>query len=86
MLFAAMTAVTPATAAPETIPHSAAMFLASMCGDGKHKVTFRAQAVGTHYFLEEPGGVSVYTFDGQQYRRDKFLKGTSLAAAIKKYK
>jgi len=86
MVFAAMTSVTPSSAAPETIPHGAAMFLASLSNDGKRKVTFRAQGVGTHYFFEEPGGVSVYSYDGTQYRREKFLKGTTLAAAIKKYK
>ena len=86
LLFAATMSASPKTTAPEMIPHSAALFLASLSNDGKQAVTFRAQAVGTHYFFEEPGGVSVYAFDGQQYRREKFLKGITLAAAIKKYK
>ena len=86
ILFAAMTSKAPAIAAPETIPHSAALFLAALSNDGKQKVTFRAQAVGTHYFFEEPGGVSVYSYDGAQYRRETFMKGVTLAAAIKKYK
>ena len=86
ILFTAMASSTPKMTAPETIPHSAAMFLASLSNDGKQKVTFRAQAVGTHYFFEEPGGVSVYAYDGAQYRRETFLKNATLAAAIKKYR
>ena len=86
ILFAAMSSSAPKMNAPETIPHSAALFLASLSNDGKQKVTFRAQAVGTHYFFEEPGGVSVYSYDGTQYRRETFLKGMTLAAAIKKYR
>ena len=81
LLAAAMT-----TSAPETIPHDAALFLASLSNDGKQKVTFRAQALGTHYFFEEAGGVSVYAYDGTQYRREKFLKGLTLAQAVKRYK
>jgi len=86
LLFAAAMSAPPKTAAPEMIPHSAALFLASLSNDGKQSVTFRAQAVGTHYFFEEPGGVSVYSYDGTQYRRETFLKGLTLSAAVKKYK
>lgn len=86
VLFAAAMAAPPKTAAPEMIPHSAALFLASLSNDGKQTVTFRAQAVGTHYFFEEPGGVSVYAYDGNEYRRETFLKGATIAAALKKYK
>jgi len=86
LLFAAAMSASPKTAAPEMIPHSAALFLASLSNDGKQSVTFRAQAVGTHYFFEEPGGVSVYSYDGTQYRRETFLKGLTLSAAVKKYK
>jgi hypothetical protein len=84
-VFYAATAVMPATAAPEMVPHSTALFLAAMSNDGKEKVTFRARAVGIHYFFEEPGGVSVYTYDGAEYRRETFMKGAKLAAAIRKY-
>ena len=86
LLLAATTVAPPQSkmSAPETIPHTTALFLASLSNDGKQKVTFRAQAVGTRYFFEESGGVSVYEFDGTQYRRDKFLKGVTLAQAIKK--
>ena len=86
LLFAATMSASPKTAAPEMIPHAAALFLASLSNDGKQSVTFRAQAVGTHYFFEEPGGVSVYSYDGTQYRRETFLKGLTLSAAVKKYK
>jgi hypothetical protein len=84
LLFAATTAVSPKTNAPETIPHATALFLASMSNDGKQKVTFRAQAVGMRYFFEEPGGVSVYAYDGVEYRRETFLKKTTLQQAVKK--
>jgi hypothetical protein len=84
VLYAA-TSVIPATAAPEVFPHSTALFLATLSNDGKQKVTFRAQAVGTHYFFEEPGGVSVYSYDGAMYRRETFLRGATLKTAIKKF-
>ena len=84
LLFAAAMSASPKSAAPEMIPHGAALFLASLSNDGKQTVTFRAQAVGTHYFFEEPGGVSVYVYDGAEYRRETFLKNANLAAAIKK--
>ena len=86
LVFAASMSASPKPAAPEMIPHSAALFLAELSNDGKKAVTFRAQAVGTRYFFEEPGGVSVYTYDGTQYRRETFLKGLTLPAAVKKYK
>lgn len=85
ILFAAVSAAPAKTAAPEIIPHSTALFLGSISDDGKQKVTFRAQALGTRFFFEEPGGVSVYAYDGAVYRRETFLKGMTLAKAIKKY-
>lgn len=79
---------TPAkTMAPATIPHPMAMFLGSLSKNGKEKVTFRASAFGTHFFLEEPAGVTVYVFDDSVgYRKQTFLKGSTLASALKKYK
>ena len=71
--------------APETIPHSVAMFMATLAGDGKTKVTYTAAARGTHFFFEESGGVTVYSFDGDGYRKSEFLKGYTLAKALKKY-
>lgn len=71
--------------APETIPHPTAMFLATLSGDGRQQVVFKAAAMGTHFFLEEPTGVTVYTYDGRGYRKTTFLKGFTLTRAIKKY-
>jgi hypothetical protein len=72
--------------APATIPHPVAMFLGSLSKDGKEKVTFRATALGTHFFLEEPAGVTVYVYDENiGYRKETFLKGSTLARALKKY-
>jgi hypothetical protein len=73
--------------APDTIPHPMAMYLGGLSKDGKEKVTFRATALGTHFFLEEPAGVTVYVYDASVgYRKETFLKGFTLAKALKKYK
>ena len=73
----------PAANAPSTIEHPMAMFLARM--SNAKKVTFSARAVGKRFFLEENAGVSVYLFNGNDYRREAFLKGVTLAQAIKRY-
>lgn len=78
-------AAAPRRIAPETVPHPTAMFLASLSGDGRQQVTFKAAAMGTHFFFEEPTGVTVYAFDGRGYRRETFLKGYTLARAVKRY-
>jgi len=78
-------AATPRRIAPETVAHPTAMFLASLSGDGRQAVTFKAAAMGTHFFFEEPTGVTVYTYDGVGYRREIFLKGFTLSKAIKRY-
>jgi hypothetical protein len=75
----------PSRVAPDTVPHPTAMFLASLSGDGRHQVVFKAAAMGTHFFFEEPTGVTVYTYDGRGYRKTTFLKGFNLTRAIKKY-
>jgi hypothetical protein len=63
-----------------------AMFLGALSKDGKEKVTFRATALGTHFFLEEPEGVTVYLYDVTVgYRKETFLRGSTLAKALKKY-
>lgn len=90
-LLVSLVAIAPAFAAPKTsvappeIPHAVAMFMASLAGDGKTKVTYSATAQGTHFFFAEDGGVTVYTFDGDGYRKSEFLKGYTLAKALKKY-
>jgi hypothetical protein len=73
----------PSATAPGTIAHPMAMFLAKM--SNAKKVTFSARAVGKRFFLEETAGVSVYAFNGNDYRREAFLKGATLAQAIKRY-
>jgi hypothetical protein len=87
LLFAgsAFAAPTPKRIAPEIVPHPTAMFLASLSGDGRHQVIFKAAAMGTHFFFEEPTGVTVYAYDGRGYRRETFLKGYTLSKAIKRY-
>ena len=74
----------PRRIAPETVPHPTAMFLASLSGDGRQQVIFKAAAMGTHFFFEEPTGVTVYAYDGRGYRRLTFLKGYTMTKAIKK--
>jgi len=78
-------AASPRRLAPDMVAHPTAMFLASLSGDGRQQVTFKAAAMGAHFFFEEPIGVTVYTFDGRGYRRETFLKGFTLTKAIKKY-
>jgi hypothetical protein len=75
----------PKRIAPDIVPHTTAMFLASLSGDGRQQVVFKAAAMGMHFFFEEPTGVTVYGFDGRGYRRETFLKGYTLTKAIKKY-
>jgi len=81
----AMAAAPPKRVAPDVVPHPTAMFLASLSGDGRQTVTFKAAAMGTHFFFEETSGVTVYAFDGRGYRKQAFLKGYTLTRAIKKY-
>jgi hypothetical protein len=87
ILLAVTTAVAAKTLAPPTIPHPMAMYLQTLSNDGKDKVTFRASAEGKHFFLEEPAGVTVYVYEESVgYRKEAFLKGATLAKAMKKYK
>jgi hypothetical protein len=83
---AAKPVVAPPTVVPATLPHTIAMFLAHMSSEGKQKVTFKAAAIGTRFFFEETTGVTVYGFDGTtSYKKEVFLKGYTLAKAMKKY-
>lgn len=83
---AAKAAAAVKTIAPATLPHPIAMFLANLSGEGKQKITFKAAAIGTHFFFEEATGVTVYVFDGNDgYRKEAFLKGYTLVKALKKY-
>lgn len=73
----------PVTVAPVDIPHSTALFLVSL-SKGK-QVTFKATAVATRFFFEEPSGVTVYRFIKGDYQKEEFLKGYTLARALKRY-
>jgi hypothetical protein len=79
-------AAAPKRSAPDALSHNVAMFLATLSGDGHTRVTFKASALGTHFFFEEPAGVTVYFFDGNGYRKQTFMRGANLSAAIKKYR
>jgi hypothetical protein len=87
VLFAVSVAAAAKTVAPPTIPHPMAMYLQTLSNNGADKVTFRASAIGTHFFLEESAGVTVYVYEESVgYRKETFLKGATLAKALKKYK
>jgi hypothetical protein len=75
----------PKSIAPTTVPHPVAMFLSNLSSGGKEKVTFKAAATGTHFFFEEPAGVTVYVFDGDGYRFESFVKSATLASVMKRY-
>jgi hypothetical protein len=75
----------PQPVAPDTLAHVNALFLRSLTGDGKRRVEFNAAATGTHFFLEEAAGVTVYAYTGSDYKKVEFLKGSTLAKAMKKY-
>ena len=85
LLVSAIALAAPKPVAPESLPHSSALFLAGLASDGKRTVTYRAMARNTHFFLEEPAGVTVYSYDGNEYRKETFLRGVKLERAVKKY-
>jgi len=87
LLFAVTVAAAAKTIAPPTIPHPMAMYLQTLSNDGKEKVTYRASAIGKHFFFEETGGVTVYVYEESVgYRKETFLKGATLSKAMKKYR
>jgi hypothetical protein len=75
----------PATICPETIPHPVALFLGTLSKEGTRQVTFKAAAIGTRFFFEEPKGVGVYRFVDGSYIREDFLRGTTLPKVMKRY-
>ena len=75
----------PTVAAPDAVPHTIAMFLGTMSRQGDRQVTFKATAVGTRFFFEEPAGVTVYRFDGSGYVREEFVRGGTLPRVVKRY-
>jgi hypothetical protein len=62
-----------------------AQFLRTLSDDGGREVRFKATAVGKRFFIEEPAGVTVYVFEGGDYRRETFLEKTTLGKAVAKY-
>lgn len=70
---------------PDRIPHNIALFLRTLSSDGARPVTFKATAVGTRFFFEENGSVTVYRYQNGVYVREQVAKGLKLAAAVKKY-
>ena len=74
---------TPSPVAPDVVPHSIALFLGSLSREGARQVTFRATAMGTRFFLEEPTGVTVYRFQNGSYVKQEFVKGMSLTKVMK---
>ncbi|HYI13053.1 MAG TPA: hypothetical protein VEK57_28665 [Thermoanaerobaculia bacterium] len=70
---------------PDQIPHNIALFLRTLSNDGRRTVTFKATAVGTRFFFEENGSVTVYRFENGVYVRERFAKGVKLATAVKRY-
>jgi hypothetical protein len=75
----------PTPAAPDIVPHSIALFLSSLSRDGARQVTFRATAVGTRFFIEEPAGVTVYRFEKGRYLKEELVRGSTLAKVTKRY-
>jgi hypothetical protein len=85
LLFVAATPTKPAAVAPPAIPHPIALFLSDLSRQGKRQVTFKASAVGTHFFFEEQSGVTVYRFVNGQYVKESFLAGAKLPVAMKRF-
>ena len=73
------------TICPESIPHPIAMFLGTLSKEGARQVTFKAAAIGTRFFFEEPKGVGVYRFENGNYIREEFFRGTTLPKVMKRY-
>jgi hypothetical protein len=75
----------PAAIAPAEVEHPIAMFLNQLSNSGKRQVTFKASAIGTRFFFEEPAGVTIYRFVNGKYVKERFLAGAKLASAMKRY-
>ncbi|HEV3484890.1 MAG TPA: hypothetical protein VG106_05750 [Vicinamibacterales bacterium] len=71
--------------APQTLPHPIALFLDDLSNEGRRRVTFRAHAVGTRFFFEEPTGVTIYQFRAGRYVKENYLAGATLANAMAQY-
>jgi hypothetical protein len=71
--------------APVELPHTIAMFLGTLSRDGARSVTFKAAAMGTRFFFEEPTGVTIYRFADGRYVKEEFLRGYTLKRALKRF-
>jgi hypothetical protein len=78
-------AAAPAPLAPAEVPHAMAQFLRTMSKDGKRSVTFKATAIGTRFFFEEPNGVTVYRYVDGNYVKEAFVANGKLPAVMKRY-
>ncbi len=76
---------TPRANAPDAVSHPIAMFLGTLSQQGSRQVTFKATAIGTRFFFEEPAGVTVYRFDGDKYVKEEFVRGGTLPRVVKRY-
>jgi hypothetical protein len=75
----------PTPIAPSTMTHANALFLGDLSNDGARQVTFRATAIGTHFFLEEPAGVTVYRYADGKYVKEEFVRNAKIPAVVKRY-
>ncbi|HYK04333.1 MAG TPA: hypothetical protein VE974_21460 [Thermoanaerobaculia bacterium] len=75
----------PVAVAPAEFTHPMALLLKDLSQGGTRQVTFRATAVGTRFFFEEKAGVTVYRFTSGKYTKETFLRGSTLARAVKQY-
>lgn len=69
----------------DDMPHQVALYLRTMSHDGERSVTFKATAVATRFYIEEPAGVTVYRFDNGRHVKEEFLRGSNLVKAVKRY-
>ncbi len=74
-----------ALVAPDTLPHSMALFLGGLSEEGGRQVTFKARAHGIRFFFEEPTGVTVYRFERGKYVKEEFLRDFTLERAVKRH-
>jgi len=71
--------------APSNVAHPIALFLDQLSNNGRKQITFKASAVGTRFFFEEPSGVTVYQFVNGEYVKESFMAGSKLGSAMKRY-
>lgn len=75
----------PSPVAPSSVAHPIALFLGQLSNNGKRQITFKASAVGTRFFFEEPSGVTVYHFVDGEYVKEAFVANSKLPSVMKRY-